>query len=154
VAYDPCRPIHYVIRPQGQPAGGNKIVTDAVLRVSKATGLRFVFDGATSEAPSRERPSYQPERYGDRWAPVLISWVTSRENPDFAADVNIALDQAFLRGAVGLLGSGSGALLAKDRGRFIDITIGLGESFFAVEQTGARGGAQVVDHLSSNRDRH
>ncbi len=87
VAYDPCRPIHYVIRPQGQPAGGNKIVTDAVLRVSKATGLRFVFDGATSEAPSRERPSYQPERYGDRWAPVLISWVTSRENPDFAADV-------------------------------------------------------------------
>jgi len=25
--------------------------------------------------------------YGDRWAPVLISWVTPNENPDFAADV-------------------------------------------------------------------
>ena len=87
VAYDPCRPIHYVIRQQGQPPGGNQIVTNAVLRVSKATGLRFVYDGATSEAPSRQRPSFQPKRYGDRWAPVLIAWVTPNENPDFVADV-------------------------------------------------------------------
>ena len=87
VAYDPCRPIHYVIRQQGQPAGGAKIVTDAVKRVSQATGLRFVYDGTTTEAPSPQRPSYQPKRYGDRWAPVLISWVTPNENPDFAADV-------------------------------------------------------------------
>lgn len=87
VAYDPCRPIHYVIRQQGEPAGGAQIVTDAISRVSHATGLRFVSDGETSEAPSRQRPSYQPQRYGDRWAPVLISWVTAKENPDFAADV-------------------------------------------------------------------
>jgi len=87
VAYDPCRPIHYVIRQQGQPAGGAKIVTDAVKRVSQATGLRFVYDGATSEAPTRQRESYQPDRYGNHWAPVLISWVTPNENPDFAADV-------------------------------------------------------------------
>lgn len=87
VAYDPCRPIHYVIRPQGEPAGGDQIIADAVSRVSQATGLRFVYDGATSEAPSRQRASYQPDRYGNRWAPVLISWVTPNENPDFAADV-------------------------------------------------------------------
>ena len=87
VAYDPCRPIHYVVRHQGAPAGGDQIVTSAVALISKATGLRFVSDGGTSEAPSRQRPSYQPERYGDRWAPVLISWVTPSENPDFAADV-------------------------------------------------------------------
>jgi len=87
VAYDPCRPIHYVVRHQGAPVGGDQIVTSAVALVSKATGLRFVFDAATSEAPSRQRASYQPERYGDRWAPVLISWVTPSENPDFAADV-------------------------------------------------------------------
>jgi len=87
VAYDPCRPIHYVIRQQGEPAGGDQIVSDAILRVSQATGLRFLSDGTTSEAPSRQRPPYQPTRYGDRWAPVLISWVTPKENPDFAADV-------------------------------------------------------------------
>jgi hypothetical protein len=87
VSYDPCRPIHYVIRQQGEPAGGEQIVTDAVRSVSQATGLRFVYDGATSETPSHQRPSYQPERYGDRWAPVLISWVTPNENPDMATDV-------------------------------------------------------------------
>ena len=87
VSYDPCRPIHYVIRQQGEPAGGQQIVTDAIRRVSQATGLRFVYDGVTSEAPSRQRELYQPDRYGDRWAPVLISWVTPSENPDFAADV-------------------------------------------------------------------
>jgi hypothetical protein len=58
-----------------------------VSRVSQATGLRFVYDGATSEAPSRQRLPYQPQRYGDRWAPVLITWVTPNENPDFAAEV-------------------------------------------------------------------
>ena len=87
VAYDPCRPIHYVIRQQSEPTGGAQMVADAFSRVSEATGLRFIYDGPTSESPSRQRPSYQPERYGERWAPVLISWVTAKENPDFAADV-------------------------------------------------------------------
>ena len=84
VAYDPCRPIHYVIRAQGEVAGGREIVTEAVSRVSQATGLRFVYDGLTSEGPTRQRPSYQPKRHGDRWAPVLISWVTPADNLDFA----------------------------------------------------------------------
>jgi hypothetical protein len=85
VAFDPCRPIHYVIRAKGEVAGGRQIVTDAVLRVSQATGLRFVYDGLTSEGPSRQRPPYQPKRYGDRWAPVLISWVTPADHIDFVA---------------------------------------------------------------------
>ena len=88
VAYDRCRPIHYVIRQQGEPAGSDPIVFAAVERVSQATALHFVFDGTTSEAPSRQRPSQQLARYGTRWAPVLISWSTAKENPDFAnADV-------------------------------------------------------------------
>jgi hypothetical protein len=85
VTYDPCRPIHYVIRVQGEPVGGNQIIKDAVSRVSQATGLRFIYDGPTSEAPSAQRQSYQPKRYGDRWVPVLISWATASENRDFAA---------------------------------------------------------------------
>jgi hypothetical protein len=85
VTFDPCRPIHYVIRAQGEVAGGRQVVTDAVLRVSQATGLRFVYDGLTSEGPSRQRPSYQPKRYGDRWAPVLVSWVTPTDEIAFAA---------------------------------------------------------------------
>lgn len=87
VAYDPCRPIHYVVRPDGAPQGGAALISDAVARVSAATGLKFIADGTTSEAPSRERKPFQPDRYGDRWAPILIAWVTTAENPDFAASV-------------------------------------------------------------------
>jgi len=87
VAYDPCRPIHFVIRPDGEPFGGNQIIMDAVSRVSEATGLQFIYDGATSEAPSAQRDIFQPDRYGDHWVPVLFAWESATENADFAANV-------------------------------------------------------------------
>lgn len=87
VAYSPCRPIHYVVRAQGAPAAGDALLGDAIARVSTATGLHFVGDGPTSEAASRDRQPYQPSRYGDRWAPVLIVWTTSAENADFAGNL-------------------------------------------------------------------
>lgn len=87
VAYDPCRPIHYVVRPDNAPAGTEGIVQEAVAEVSAATGLTFVFDGPTSEPPSPgERDSYQPDRYGKRWAPVLITWTSPSEIPELAGD--------------------------------------------------------------------
>jgi predicted Zn-dependent protease len=46
-----------------------------------------MYDGATSEAFSRQRLAYQPNRYGDRWAPVLIAWVTRVQDPDLDVDV-------------------------------------------------------------------
>ncbi|CAB4752037.1 unannotated protein [freshwater metagenome] len=82
VAYDPCRPIHYVTRPDGAPKGADQLIEEAVARVSLATGLVFINDGATDEAPSAERDSFLPERYGDRWAPVLIAWSNPTESPD------------------------------------------------------------------------
>jgi hypothetical protein len=87
VAYDPCRPIHYVLRPDGAPAGGEAVVADAIARISGVTGLPFVYDGPTDEAPTTDRAVYQPDRYGDRWAPVLISWQTEAENPALAGVV-------------------------------------------------------------------
>lgn len=103
------------------------MVTSAVALVSKATGLRFVFDGPTSEAPSRQRASYQPKMYGDRWAPVLISWVTPSENPDFAAGVtgeggstHTGLPNqptAFVTGAVQLDAGQMAAILKRPHGK-------------------------------------
>jgi len=84
VSYDPCRPIHYVTRPDNTPEGGGQIVRDAVDRVSAVTGLQFVYDGPTAEASTESRALFQPDSYGDRWAPVLISWQTAAENPEFA----------------------------------------------------------------------
>jgi hypothetical protein len=86
-AYDPCRPVHYVVRPDNAPAGADQLVHEAVAEVSAATGLRFVNDGVTTEAPSEERQTYQPDRYGKKWAPVLIAWSTPQETPGLVGDV-------------------------------------------------------------------
>ena len=87
VAYDPCRPVHYVVRPDNAPAGGQQLVAGAIARISEVTGLQFVYDGPTEEQLAEDRALYQPDRYGGRWAPVLITWETDAENPDLAADV-------------------------------------------------------------------
>ena len=87
VAYDPCRPIRYVVRPDGAPAGGQQLLEQAIAEISAATGLQFHDDGPTTEAPRQDREPYQPERYGERWAPVLITWSTPTEYPDLAGEV-------------------------------------------------------------------
>ncbi len=78
VRWNPCEPIHYVVNLGAAPAGSLQDVQDAVLRLSGATGIAFTYDGLTDEVPTRYRDVYQPDRYGDRWAPVLIGWVDPR----------------------------------------------------------------------------
>jgi hypothetical protein len=87
VAYDPCRPIHYVVRPDGAPIGSEGLIEEAVAEVAAATGLTFVADGTTAEPPSTERDLYQPEVYGKRWVPVLLTWSGPEETPGLAGDV-------------------------------------------------------------------
>lgn len=87
VAWSPCRPIHFVIRPDNAPPDGDKMINESFARLTAATGLVFVNDGPTSEAPSESRDAYQPDTYGDRWAPVLIAWATPDEVPDFGVDI-------------------------------------------------------------------
>lgn len=84
VAYDPCRPVHFTTSTVGLPPGGDALVREAVATMSEASGLRFVDDGLTDEAPSPERDPYQPDRYGDRWAPVYIAFATPGQIPRLA----------------------------------------------------------------------
>jgi hypothetical protein len=112
VAYDPCRPVHYVVRPDNAPAGGEEVVHEAFARIAEVTGLRFVHDGGSGEPTTLDRPIFQPERYGDRWAPVLVAWETEEQNPALAGDtvgqagsVAVALGQGtqvFVTGTVSL----------------------------------------------------
>lgn len=86
VTWDPCRPIRYAVRPDNAPPGGDVLLNAAFAAVSEATGLQFVNAGTTNEAPADDRDLYQPEKYGNRWAPVLVAWATDTEVPDFGVD--------------------------------------------------------------------
>lgn len=82
VRFDPCRPVHYVTRSTVPGTEDVSVVHEAVAAVSAASGIRFVHDGATDEVPTTGRKPFQPDRYGDRWAPVLIAWSDARESPE------------------------------------------------------------------------
>jgi hypothetical protein len=87
VAYDPCRPVHYVVRPDFAPPGTDQLIQEAVSAISAASGLQFVYDGPTAEAPTKDREAYQPDRYGKKWAPILIAWSTPEEAPELAGKI-------------------------------------------------------------------
>lgn len=57
VAYDPCRPIHYVTNQRTMPPR-NEMVADAVAAISAASGLVFINDGTTDEEPSEHRAAH------------------------------------------------------------------------------------------------
>ncbi|SNS79577.1 Matrixin [Geodermatophilus saharensis] len=82
VAYDPCRAVHYVLRADDAPPGAEDLLAGAVGEIAAATGLRFAYDGRTDERVTRDRRAHQPARYGDGWAPVLVSFESPVDNPD------------------------------------------------------------------------
>ena len=55
VTFDPCRPVHVVVRPDHEPPGGRALLLEALADLSAATGLQFVDDGTTDEAPTEDR---------------------------------------------------------------------------------------------------
>jgi hypothetical protein len=87
VGYSPCRPLHYVVNETLAPEGAAHLVHDAIRTIASATGITFIHDGETAEEPSGERDPYQPGTYGDRWAPLLISWTTPEAAPKLKGQV-------------------------------------------------------------------
>ena len=87
VAWDPCRQIHWVVNTSGMPAQGLTMLRQAFRALTTATGLPFVYDGTTKERSTFDRGVFQPKRYGNRWAPVLIEWFSPQQQHDFVGDV-------------------------------------------------------------------
>jgi hypothetical protein len=133
--FDACRPIRYVVNPDGAPAGAVQEIHDGFRRIAAATGLRFESAGSTTETHlpvngGTRRKSYQPDRYGSGlWAPLLITWTTERQEPVLAGMTLgyggatsywlSSTDQAYVTGEVvfdrdlGVLRSGFGAGLTR-----------------------------------------
>ena len=136
VAYDPCRPIRVVMNSRTAPLGGNEVVHDALARIGDATGLQFVIDGPTTEVPVDDRPPYQPDRYPQRWAPVLVAWSDAGEMPALEGDIagqggsswfELDAGSVFVSGMVVLDGPDLAELLRSPRGRAVAIGIVLHE---------------------------
>lgn len=87
VTWDPCRPIRYVVYGT-PPPGAENVVAQAVAQISAATGLRFQAVGTTTELPaSAGRAPYQPQRYGRRWAPLVVAWTDPQRTPRLEGNV-------------------------------------------------------------------
>jgi len=84
ITWSPCRPVHYVVRQQGMPDGALALLKSAMSEITTYSGLRFVYDGPTTEGPVETRALYQPAIYPDAWAPVLVTFGT----PSTDAGVN------------------------------------------------------------------
>ena len=81
VRWSTCEPIDYVVRPANEPEGARQLLQEAVGRISEVTGLKFNFAGTTDEGPSKNRKPYHPNRYGDDWSPVLVTYSSPAEYP-------------------------------------------------------------------------
>jgi hypothetical protein len=73
VRWDPCRTIELVVNPAGTYPGFADDLEAAVADVAGASGLELTVTGEVDETPVADRDLHQVERYGDRWAPVLVA---------------------------------------------------------------------------------
>jgi len=126
VAYDPCRPIHVVVNNHLAPLQSDVVLQAAIARVSTATGLQFIVDGVTDETSSDNREPFQKDRYGDRWAPVLVAWTDPNETSDLAGNtageagstsIQTEKGKVYVSGEVRLDGPQLGQAMAEPDGR-------------------------------------
>jgi hypothetical protein len=87
VTWDPCRPIRYVVDPRTAPPGAAFVLDEALGEIQRVTGFVVVNEGHTDEPVSERRQAVQRDRYGNRWAPVLISWSDPAAAPQLAGQV-------------------------------------------------------------------
>ncbi len=84
VTFSPCRAWPVVVNVSNAPADGYAAVAEVVQEVSRVTGLQLVVESTTDEQANAEREAYQKDRYGDRWAPILVDWTTGGAENGFA----------------------------------------------------------------------
>lgn len=86
--FNPCEPVPFVLNDTLAPPGGVDDLRTAFDELASATGITFVEEGTTDEPLGIQREPYQPERYGRRWAPILVGWsaLGIPQRPDGSGD--------------------------------------------------------------------
>lgn len=101
VRWDPCSPIDLVLNTEGAYDGFRADVHEAVAEVRELSGLRIRVAGEVDERPGPRRPVFQPGRYGDDWAPVLVAFAAPGESDLPLTDVDRGLAVPVAVGPVG-----------------------------------------------------
>ena len=87
--FNPCETIRYIINPAEAPPGGVDDARQAFRIIAEVGGYTFEDMGTTdSDRFDFGRQAFDPARYGDRWAPIVVSW--SRLGNRAANDVVVA----------------------------------------------------------------
>lgn len=151
VRFNPCEPVHYVQNAALAPPTGAADVREAFDQLSRATGITFVDDGLTDET-SRRVP-YVPERYGERWAPILVSWLSFGEQSRDPAIQVVGGGVGQRRGDVfvsGTLGLNVDAVTDKDAQTPVEGGFGppLGSGTGAVGAKGVTWGRVILHELA------
>lgn len=128
--WNPCRAIHYVVFGDEPWHDANRMLDATFAEMSRLTGLAFVADGMTTEGFNHRRAAYQPTKYGDRWAPVLVTWTTP------------AVDEQLANRVAG--DAGPDMQYVSGHPEFVSGTVSLDAPQLALSMNaGARGAAQV-----------
>ena len=82
----PTHPLRRAAR--RRPADGAELIADrGRARVGRDRAAVRRRRARRTRRPSADRDAYEPERYGKRWAPVLVAWSTPEETPELAGDI-------------------------------------------------------------------
>jgi hypothetical protein len=71
VRWDPCTAIHWRSNTARGPVGGLAVLMESVAKIAALTGTTWVYDGASTTAPST---SYLPKTPASVYKPVLLGW--------------------------------------------------------------------------------
>ena len=87
VTFSPCKVIHVVVNSAQAPPGADRLLREALARVTAASGLVFTVEGKTTEPPTKGRGPRDEARYGDRWSPVLVAWTDPSLVPELKGNI-------------------------------------------------------------------
>lgn len=73
--FNPCDTIRFIINPTDAPPGGPDDVRQAFKIIAQVGGYNFEDMGTTTtDRFGFGRLAYDPAQYGEKWAPIVISW--------------------------------------------------------------------------------
>ncbi len=101
VQWDPCSPIELVVDPEGAYPGFRRDLDEATAEIATISGIDVQVVDEVSERPDARRDVFQPDRYGQRWAPVLVAFAEPGENDLPLTDVDRGLASPVAVGPAG-----------------------------------------------------